>query len=54
MGKSELTNIINKCCDILRRDDGISGSMHYTEALSWLLYLKFFKTRKKSERGLRS
>ena len=36
MGKSELTSIINKCCDILRTDDGVSGSMHYTEVLSWI------------------
>lgn len=45
MGKSELTNIINKCCDILRTDDGISGAVHYTEVLSWLLYLKFFQDK---------
>ena len=49
MGKSELTNIVNKCCDILRTDDGISGAVHYTEVLSWLLYLKFFQD-KESER----
>ncbi len=47
MGKSELTNIINKCCDILRTDDGISGAVHYTEVLSWLLYLKFFDDQEK-------
>ncbi len=40
--KSQLTNIINQCCDILRTDDGITGAWQYTEALSWLLYLKFF------------
>lgn len=45
MGKSELTNIIKKCCDILRTDDGISGAVHYTEVLSWLLYLKFFQDK---------
>lgn len=50
MGKSELTSIINKCCDILRTDDGISGAVHYTEVLSWLLYLKFFQD-KEHERG---
>jgi type I restriction enzyme M protein len=27
--------------DILRRDDGISGAMHYTEQISWILFLKF-------------
>ena len=45
MGKNELNNIINKCCDILRTDDGISGAVHYTEVLSWLLYLKFFQDK---------
>ena len=40
--KQELSNIIKRCCDILRTDDGISGAVHYTEVLSWLLYLKFF------------
>lgn len=45
MDKSGLTSIINKCCDILRTDDGISGAVHYTEVLSWLLYLKFFQDK---------
>lgn len=45
MGKNELTSIINKCCDILRTDDGISGAVHYTEVLSWILYLKFFQDK---------
>lgn len=45
MGKSALTAIIKKCCDILRTDDGISGAVHYTEVLSWLLYLKFFQDK---------
>jgi type I restriction enzyme M protein len=45
MMKNELTHIIKKCCDILRTDDGISGAIHYTEALSWLLYLKFLSDR---------
>lgn len=40
--KAQLTNIINQCCDILRTDDGITGAWQYTEALSWILYLKFF------------
>lgn len=48
--KSELTNIIKKCCDILRTDDGISGAVHYTEVLSWILYLKFFQD-KENERS---
>lgn len=52
MGKSELTNIINKCCDILRTDDGISGAVHYTEVLSWLLYLKFFDDKEKERKEM--
>ena len=32
---------INRITDILRRDDGISGAMHYTEQVSWVLFLKF-------------
>ncbi len=45
--KQELMNIIKKCCDILRTDDGITGAMSYTEVLSWLLYLKFFNDKEK-------
>lgn len=52
MGKSELTNIVKKCCDILRTDDGISGSLHYTEVLSWILYLKFFSDKEKERADL--
>ena len=32
---------INRITDILRRDDGISGAMQYTEQISWILFLKF-------------
>ena len=32
---------VNRITDILRRDDGISGAMHYTEQISWILFLKF-------------
>ena len=32
---------INRITDILRRDDGISVAMHYTEQISWILFLKF-------------
>jgi len=32
---------IDRITDILRRDDGISGAMHYTEQTSWILFLKF-------------
>jgi len=48
--KQELMNIIKKCCDILRTDDGINGATQYTEVLSWLLYLKFFND-KENERA---
>ncbi|MFG1520348.1 N-6 DNA methylase [Halobacteriovorax sp. ZH1_bin.1] len=50
--KQELTNIIKKCCDILRTDDGITGAVHYTEVLSWLLYLKFFNDKEKERETL--
>ncbi|AGH94447.1 type I restriction-modification system subunit M [Pseudobdellovibrio exovorus] len=52
MGKSDLDNIIKKCCDILRTDDGISGAVHYTEVLSWLLYLKFFDDKEKERKDM--
>lgn len=48
MEKSELTNIIKKCCDILRTDDGINGAVQYTEVLSWILYLKFLQDKENS------
>lgn len=38
---SEIQNKIDRITDILRRDDGISGAMHYTEQISWILFLKF-------------
>jgi type I restriction enzyme M protein len=38
---SELQPKIDRITDILRRDDGISGAMHYTEQISWILFLKF-------------
>jgi len=39
---------INRITTILRTDDWISGAMHYTEQISWILFLKFiddFETR---------
>lgn len=48
--KAQLTNLINQCCDILRTDDGITGAWQYTEALSWLLYLKFFDDKEKQRK----
>lgn len=47
MTKDSLENLIKRCTDTLRTDDGISGSMHYTEALSWILFLKFLDDREK-------
>lgn len=38
-----MENKINRITDILRRDDGISGAMHYTEQVSWILFLKFLQ-----------
>jgi type I restriction enzyme M protein len=38
---SDLQPKIDRITDILRRDDGISGAMHYTEQISWILFLKF-------------
>lgn len=36
-----MENKINRITDILRRDDGISGAMMYTEQISWILFLKY-------------
>ncbi|OVE34162.1 DNA methyltransferase [Priestia aryabhattai] len=47
MTRDSLENLIKNCTDILRTDDGISGSIHYTEALSWLLFLKFLDDQEK-------
>ena len=40
---------INRITDILRRDDGISGAMHYTEQISWVLFLKFLADLEESK-----
>ncbi|MDD2745515.1 MAG: class I SAM-dependent DNA methyltransferase [Candidatus Gracilibacteria bacterium] len=40
---------INRITDILRRDDGISGAMHYTEQISWILFLKFLDDYESSQ-----
>ena len=47
---------IARITDILRRDDGISGAMHYTEQISWILFLKFlddYEQNKREEEGLK-
>ena len=52
---SELQSKIDRITDILRRDDGISGAMHYTEQISWILFLKFlndYETNKNAEAKL--
>ncbi len=49
---SELSNKIDQVRDILRTDDGISGAMDYTQAISWVLFLKFlddFEQERESE-----
>lgn len=45
---------IDRITDILRRDDGISGAMHYTEQISWILFLKFLDSfeQEKAEAAL--
>lgn len=40
---------INRITDILRRDDGISGAMMYTEQISWILFLKFLNDLEESK-----
>jgi len=40
---------IDRITDILRRDDGISGAMHYTEQISWILFLKFLHDKEHNQ-----
>lgn len=40
---------VNRITDILRRDDGISGAMHYTEQVYWILFLKFLNDYEKEK-----
>ena len=40
---------IDRITDILRRDDGISGAMHYTEQTSWVLFLKYLDDLEKDK-----
>jgi type I restriction enzyme M protein len=47
----ELQQKINRITDILRRDDGISGAMHYTEQISWILFLKFLDDFEEEKTG---
>ncbi len=41
--RSALAADIWRACDIMRRDDGTTGSLEYMEQLSWLLFLKVFE-----------
>jgi len=43
MSRGELANNIWRACDIMRRDDGTSGILEYTEQLSWMIFLKVFE-----------
>ncbi len=45
---------IDRITDILRRDDGISGAMHYTEQISWILFLRYLDSyeQKKANEAL--
>lgn len=47
----QLQQKINRITDILRRDDGISGAMHYTEQISWILFLKFIADFEEEKEG---
>ena len=47
----ELQQKIDRITDILRRDDGISGAMHYTEQISWILFLKFLNDFEEEKEG---
>ncbi len=47
---SNLAPKISRITDILRRDDGISGAMHYTEQISWILFLKFLQDYEENKR----
>ena len=40
---------INRIIDRLWKDDGISGAMHYTEQVSWVLFLKFLNDLEESK-----
>lgn len=39
----ELQQKINRITGILRRGDGVSGAMHYTEQISWVLFFEIFR-----------
>lgn len=43
MNRKDLANKIWNACDIMRRDDGTTGVLEYTEQLSWMIFLKVFE-----------
>jgi len=43
LNRANLAADIWRACDIMRRDDGTTGSLEYMEQLSWLLFLKVFE-----------
>jgi type I restriction enzyme M protein len=43
MNRKDLANKIWNACDIMRRDDGTTGILEYTEQLSWMIFLKVFE-----------
>jgi len=43
---------INRITDILRRDDGISGAMQYTEQISRILFLRYFDEYEKNQEAI--
>ena len=43
MNRKDLANKIWNACDIMRRDDGTTGIIEYTEQLSWMIFLKVFQ-----------
>lgn len=49
MTLANLQSRIDRITDILRRDDGISGAMHYTEQISWVLFLKYLHDYEESK-----
>lgn len=43
MNRKDLANKIWNACNIMRRDDGTTGILEYTEQLSWMIFLKVFE-----------
>ncbi len=43
VNRRDLATRIWHACDIMRRDDGTTGILEYTEQLSWMIFLKVFE-----------